>query len=73
MPCNARASGRKRESAYDGRGLGRLHGQAVCLDWRAGASLVRLLVLALDLFKMSVYHISSSQCLVFNVLCPSWR
>ena len=49
MPCNARASGGKRESAYDGRRLRRLDGQAVCLDWRAGASFVGFLVLALDL------------------------
>lgn len=49
MPYNARASGEKRKSAYDGRRLRRLDGKAVCLYWRAGASLVGLLVLALDL------------------------
>jgi hypothetical protein len=54
MPCNARASGKKRKSAYDGRRLRRLDGKAVCLDRRAGASLVGLLMLALDLFKKSV-------------------
>jgi hypothetical protein len=61
MPCNARASGKKRKSAYDRRRLRCLDGKTVCLDWRAGASLVGFLVLALDLIILSVHLVTSSK------------
>jgi hypothetical protein len=65
MPCNAGASGKKRKSAYDGRRLWCLDGKAICLDWRAGASLVGLLVLALNLFRKSV-SLSFQELFIFS-------